>query len=92
MARERVSLKAEDEHKDDEPLVTPADEIKDNIDRPYLEDEGREEGSRSEVYDQAEKKAVQRLVAKLKEKGKSDAWIEDHMTEIRERAREELSG
>ncbi|MDY6768990.1 MAG: hypothetical protein SVW02_02695 [Candidatus Nanohaloarchaea archaeon] len=49
------------------------------------QDEGSGQERRS-----LEERAVQRTVQKLREKGKSDQFIEDHMDEIRERVQAEL--
>lgn len=86
MARERVPLYPEEEEHHDEPVTTPAEELREGIDRSgYTED--REDGERGDI----EEKAVQRLVEKLREKGKSEEFIQAHMDDIRERVRQELS-
>ncbi|MDY6769617.1 MAG: hypothetical protein SVU88_01455 [Candidatus Nanohaloarchaea archaeon] len=118
MAKKRLPLRPDEEEHDDEPVVTPADEIRDDIDRAAQpgqstpREEGRttreqeqrpstgahqeedEQGAQSGRRGRAdmEDEAVRRLVRKLREKGKSDEWIERHMDDIRDRVRQELSG
>ncbi len=96
MGSKRVPLYPDEE--DDEPVTASADEIRENIDRSHLpdSDEGQDRRrTRREREDpggdNVEEKAVRRMVEKLREKGKSDAFIEEHMDEIRRRVREELS-
>lgn len=101
MARDRVPLET-DEEDDDEPLVASADELRERMDKSHMPDEpetererahrrlGREE--RVEREREIEEEAVDRMVEKLREKGKSRRWIESHMDEIRERVRTELYG
>ncbi|MFB6295049.1 MAG: hypothetical protein ABEI97_04780 [Candidatus Nanohaloarchaea archaeon] len=95
MGSKRVPLYPDEE--DDEPVTASADEIRENIDRSHLPDSEeeperrrtrrRQQRSREEVEEQA----VQRMVEKLREKGKSDEFIQEHMDEIRRRVRDELS-
>ncbi|MDY6762045.1 MAG: hypothetical protein SVY41_03275 [Candidatus Nanohaloarchaea archaeon] len=59
--------------------------------RPQQRQSGEEDNSGGRQREAVEEKAVQRMVEKLREKGKSDQFIQEHMDEIREKVRRELS-
>lgn len=103
MADDRVPLHP-DREDDDEPFVTSADHLRERMDKSHMPDEpesgrdrarrrmGRQDQERSRREKQVEEMAVQKMVRKLREKGKSSRWIDEHMDEIRERVHEELYG
>lgn len=105
MGKKRIPLTADTDDVDDEPVVTSVDELRADMDKSHMPEEaeqrqqragdavgGQEErpSDRDTARTDIEEEAVQRLVDKLREKGKSERFIEEHMDEIREKARKEL--
>lgn len=103
MATDRIPLEP-DREDDDEPFVTKAEHLKEGMDKSHMPDEpesgrdrarrrmGRQDEERSRHERRVEEKAVGRMIERLREKGKSSRWIEEHKDDIRERVREELYG
>lgn len=86
MGTKRISLQPEDKEDDDAPVVTGPEELKEEMDKSHMPEEDRSHPSQSG----REETAVARLVEKLKERGKSDEFIQAHMEEIREKVRREV--
>lgn len=102
MARKRIPLKHEEDD-DGDPFVVGGGHIKERTpDEPTVERRDRAERSggqerpperdRGRSREDIEEEAMRRMVEKLREKGRSEEFIERNRDAIRERVREELFG